>query len=210
MKKKNIAFTLAEMMLVMGIIGIVSMIALPALQSDMEQDKSVALVKKSYVDLQNASIAMITEKGPIKNWFSGNVTADAASTTTASNFVQYLSGAVLSGSSITLKNGAKLTFSMSKDMAILTDFNSKYYPNCVGTVSLDINGPKGPNTAGHDIFEFAVLSNDAIEPSGINGSGIPTVSTSAMAKNTAWVVKAGNMDYLNCSGLSWNSKRNCN
>ena len=52
--KKILAFTLAETLIVMGIIGIVSALTLPNLNSSTGEKEKVAKVKKIYRDLTDA------------------------------------------------------------------------------------------------------------------------------------------------------------
>ena len=54
MIRKTIAFTLAETLIVMGIIGIVSALTLPNLNSSTGEKEKVAKVKKIYQNLSDA------------------------------------------------------------------------------------------------------------------------------------------------------------
>ena len=63
--KKFIAFTLAETLIVMGIIGIVSALTLPNLNASTGEKEKVAKVKKIYQNLNDAYGRAQAVYGPI-------------------------------------------------------------------------------------------------------------------------------------------------
>ena len=75
--KKFIAFTLAETLIVMGIIGIVSALTLPNLNSSTGEKEKVAKVKKIYQNLNDAYGRAIAVYGPIEEWFVNDSTREA-------------------------------------------------------------------------------------------------------------------------------------
>lgn len=89
--------------------------------------------------------------------------------------------------------------------------------NSCGDLSIDLNGSKGPNAVGRDIFFFGITKN-GIKPLGYKGdTGRPfeqyCVHGQEGAYNgygcTAWVIYNENMDYLHCDGLGWGKKNRC-
>ena len=66
--KKTLAFTLAETLIVMGIIGIVSALTLPNLNSSTGEKEKIAKVKKIYRDLDDAVTRAQAVYGPIETW----------------------------------------------------------------------------------------------------------------------------------------------
>ena len=77
-----------------------------------------------------------------------------------------------------------------------------------GDVTIDVNGDKGPNIYGKDIFLF-ILAKEGFYPSGSkNIKAFPAFCNrnASRAQNgygcAAWVVMNGNMDYLHKDGLS--------
>ena len=68
--KKFFAFTLAETLIVMGIIGIVSALTLPNLNSSTGEKEKVAKVKKIYQNLNDAVGRAIAVYGPLDEWKS--------------------------------------------------------------------------------------------------------------------------------------------
>ena len=98
-----------------------------------------------------------------------------------------------------------------------------------GALSVDINGFKGPNSAGEDLFTFTITKN-GIYPYGTKTSMMKEKleDGTIVTKNAfprmcnrkdcyvnceacaAWVMYNENMDYLHCDDLSWNGKHKCN
>lgn len=95
---------------------------------------------------------------------------------------------------------------------------SAAFQNICGEFFIDLNGRKGPNATGKDIFIFYYNKFGNFTPVGnaqdthfsfdgycnktkqdnLNGYGC-----------TAWIMYNENMDYLHCDDLSWNGKRKC-
>ena len=67
--KRFFAFTLADTLIVMGIIGIVSALTLPHLNSSTGEKEKVAKVKKLYSNLNDAYGRAVVTYGPFKSWF---------------------------------------------------------------------------------------------------------------------------------------------
>ncbi len=65
---KTIAFTLAETLIVMGIIGVVAALTLPNLNSSTGDKEKVAKVKKVYSNLNDAMGRAIVVYGPYNTW----------------------------------------------------------------------------------------------------------------------------------------------
>ena len=86
-----------------------------------------------------------------------------------------------------------------------------------GVIYVDIDGPKGANTAGKDFFHFYVTSTGIYPRGGKNtdeGKDNYALKTYCFATGmacTGWVIETGNMDYLkanegvcpNGTELSW-------
>ena len=64
-----LAFTLAETLIVMGVIGIVAALTIPNLNSSTNNMEKVAKVKKTYAQLVEAQDRATAIYGPIETWF---------------------------------------------------------------------------------------------------------------------------------------------
>ena len=79
MKKKNLAFTLAEVLIVIGIIGVVAALTLPNLNHATGDKEKVTKVKKIYSALTEAVDRAQAIYGPFDTWFKDLSTADEKS-----------------------------------------------------------------------------------------------------------------------------------
>ena len=67
-KNKNIAFTLAEVLITLVIIGIVAAITMSQVLTNMRNKGYVERMKKAYSLIQNVTIQIINEEGPPSKW----------------------------------------------------------------------------------------------------------------------------------------------
>ena len=68
------AFTLAETLIVMGVIGVVAALTLPNLNNSTGDKEKVAKVKKIYAELNDAFGRAEVAYGPINQWFVNDTT----------------------------------------------------------------------------------------------------------------------------------------
>lgn len=66
--KKTIAFTLAETLIVMGVIGIVATLTIPSLTNSTNNKDVVAKVRKAHSNLEDAFGRMIAQYGEMTEW----------------------------------------------------------------------------------------------------------------------------------------------
>lgn len=91
--------------------------------------------------------------------------------------------------------------------------NSKPLQNVCGEIIVDLNGINKPNIFGQDTYLFYITAN-GIVPAGLNDDEINSFAKGCNLINsqgygcTAWVLMNQNLDYLNCSKLSWD-KTSC-
>ena len=71
-KAKLTAFTLAETLIVMGIIGVVAALTIPNLNSSTNNKEKVTKVKKIFAQLTEAHERATVIYGPVENWFVEN------------------------------------------------------------------------------------------------------------------------------------------
>ncbi len=230
----KLGFTLAEVLITLGIIGIVAAMTMPSLIQKHQEKVTVAKLKKVYSVLSQALLQACNEYGTPDSWELAKL--GEPSVNAAPKIKQFLKVAddcgvndcenysisvghfyTLNGKlydsenynnayNLKLTDGTELSFRENiKDQII-----------CILT---DINGQQGPNTIGKDIFNFAVYNNNKFEADGIGVDPSDTSSSySYKACNpkqegwncAAWVIYNENMDYLRCADeLSWNGKHKC-
>ena len=70
---RKCAFTLAEVLITLGIIGIVSAITIPNLINKFEEKKTVSILKETYSMLSQAMIYVVNEHGIVDKWVKSNI-----------------------------------------------------------------------------------------------------------------------------------------
>lgn len=225
--KNKKAFTMAEVLMVLGIIGVVAALTLPNLKDNADEQFYVAKAAKVYSELETAfSRAQLKYGENILDW--GGMTTNNVGTVgtgVASKMKKYLEVTTDCGiglnttcwiSSTTENNSAyKLEL---KDGTTLSFYNNTGTGSFEGNLSgisrfpgrifLDLDGPKkGPNEMGVDIFAASY------GPQKIT-SGIDFLDGTERSPDSlrylAWVLKYGNEDYNRCSGLKFFGNTSCN
>lgn len=74
--KKKIAFTLAEVLITIGIIGLVAALTLPALIQKQEKLSISSSLKKFYSAMSQAIMLSESNNGPVKYWYRPNYVYD--------------------------------------------------------------------------------------------------------------------------------------
>ena len=231
---RRAAFTLAEVLITLGIIGVVAAMTMPSLIQEHREKATVAKLKKVYSNLNNAFILSISEYGSVNDWGITSAEIDnKGSDLIARRLKEFMISAKDCNSDggcfgeDTYKtlgpvserfSGAANTFSTF----ILADGTSIGIwgvgsINNYGMIIVDINGKQRPNTTGKDAFWFKITEN-SIVPLGLKGETeaynfencINPVSAYYTSRScTAWVIFNENMDYLHCKDLSWEGKTRC-
>ena len=233
------AFTLAEVLITLGIIGVVAALTLPSVINNFREKATVAKVKKFYSIISQAHLQALEEKGTPDNWNIGGFLNEEGAKNLINAWAPYLKITKICGSTRgcyknvvykDLSGNPRYNIDNTKPFAkaILADgflidtqalspaywdgYNGKVY----GAVHVDINGKSGPNTYGKDHFRFYV-TDKAIVPSGVNttltynfhNACLNNVTDMQGTACTAWVLYNENMDYLHCKDLSWTGKTKC-
>ena len=159
MKKKN-AFTLAEILITLGVIGIVAAMTLPALiQKQQKKEISVSL-KKLYSAMSQAILMSQTVNGDIENWSrSGNLTDDNPDVQNNKNYeeIKHYWDKYYAPFIKTVRTEKSTEEGLGRLKVYLPDGSSMLVWNggCMSFL-YDANGDKKPNKSGQDIFNFHV------------------------------------------------------
>ncbi|MGN0018392.1 MAG: type II secretion system protein [Candidatus Gastranaerophilaceae bacterium] len=184
--KKFLAFTLAETLMVMGIIGIVATLTIPNLNNKTNDREKVAKLKKVYAELNEAQNRAVAKYGPLPTWFV-NDTTDAARNKRyldrISKFVNVRSSYSNGGGSFKYKdlyyrsnnsnsggNDNQQLIILNNDVTIVpsvfstcNDYFWGVYEDYCGKLLVDIDTQsKGENVFGIDIFHFCVTKNGVV------------------------------------------------
>ena len=168
--KKSLAFTLAEVLVVMGIIGVVAAITIPTLSNTTNEKEIVAKVNKSASMITDSYGRARAKYGRYpKDWQFKDVlgrllenmqTTKVCASGDSSCFpmpfkaLNGLTGLRGPGTTAILADGMSIAYSNCIDYN-LTCVAVNGAPSSMGYVIVDIDGPnKGFNTVGVDIFFF--------------------------------------------------------
>jgi prepilin-type N-terminal cleavage/methylation domain-containing protein len=157
---KKFAFTLAEVLITLGIIGIVAAITIPNLITNYQKKQTATRLKKVYADLINAVRLSEIDNGSMDGWNfveKGCSSCQELYEFLETYYLPYYKGAkifkkrsdisynppdgVLSSMGLVLMDGTILAFH--------SDVPAGYI-----WIYADINGVEGPNIVGRDIFVF--------------------------------------------------------
>ena len=222
------AFTLAEVLITLTILGVVASLTIASTRQNISQRETVLKVKHTYSLLSNAyDIYLITNpqmppqsysaQGAtnVANMFlqsvqvANDVGTDPAAKRRIMHTGNYLDLHGKSGYNIyvdrntyylvVLKDGSHLWFKGIESAGHRQD-------NIVSDIFYDVNGRRGPNRRGYDMFEFNIADREII-PAGEHptyDSFAATCSNRSTGSGwgcAAWIIRNNNMDYLKCDGL---------
>ncbi|RAI11370.1 MAG: hypothetical protein DKM23_05600 [Candidatus Melainabacteria bacterium] len=236
--KKSLAFTLAETLIVMGIIGVVAALTIPNLNSSTADKEKVAKLKKVYSNLQDAFGRAEAVYGPFDEWFQADTTNSTRSSRFSERMLEFMKTSRNCGHAVNaacMKTGnftgalgdtiSSTAAPVSADnvSAILADgtsivFSKSTQGNMLGTIYVDIDGPnKGLFRHGVDLFRFYVSPDRGIyysDSTDLCSSSTPGDDDSC----ENWVLSNGNLDYLKADSsgkcpngkiLNWTTNTSC-
>lgn len=219
------AFTLAEVLITLGIIGVVSALTIPSLIQNYQEQATVGKLRKMYNTLSNAYNIITIDDDP-SGW--KNTIDEKSATEIYKKFAPHLKiikdcntqdnscfparytkkngddhGIYYSNYyKVILNDGASIMFRAGGDST------KKFYAN----IFYDIKGDAKPNRWGHDLFEFLIIGNKLLPGGSLKNQEEEDQCLSSNANGYAcakWAIEKGNLDYLHCDNLTWNGKDKC-
>lgn len=202
---KNFGFTLAEVLITLGIIGVVAALTLPTVNQKLEDQRNMAALKKAYSVLQQATNLAISEHENPVYWGMQDNNTD--SITEMYNYykpyfnmmrecpnkpgcwaypTKNLNGTVYWSAhntawyqyTFTLANGTNILMDIYEPTTIRNGFGNNVNMDCL-IFWVDINADKLPNTIGRDIFAF-VVTERGLQPAGLDSTA------SCTPEGTGW------------------------
>ncbi len=197
---KHFAFTLAEVLITLGIIGIVAALTIPNLIASYQKKQTVVKLKKVYAVLNQIARNSSDENGDaasfltshtdineniIKEFFEKYWFSHLNAPTIIDNRKNYIMYKYLNGephgySVYTGYDAGKAFFSTMDGVSYFVmimknvkDENNQYklIYHATEDVYVDLNGTKPPNTIGRDVFAFQInLEDNNASPMGSNTS----------------------------------------
>ena len=226
--KKIFAFTLAETLIVMGVIGIVSALTLPNLNSSTGEKEKIAKVKKLYQNFTDAAGRAQAVYGPFDEWIINDTTAAAQATRFGERLTEFMKvskncGLEANKGCLSSRDVLSITGSKSSGSPFM-DSNSSVYKFIladgtsvsisggqistagIGTINFDIDGPnKGNNQSGVDLFKIEITDNAVRYVGSMSGCLTPALGIRggfASAFAVFWIMNYDNMDYLKLDNSS--------
>lgn len=233
MKKINHrAFTLAEILITLGIIGIVAAMTLPNLISNHKAKVIASKLKKLQSTFAQAMLMAENEYGPLDSWGLVMDTKESAEMF-GKRITPYLKLIDNCGTDACESYTGEWHFLKGNQDTDIASFHMDiFYKLRLSDGSelfirpgdemcgffIDTNGKKAPNIMGKDIFYLDVFSKGKVIPPGIGenpktSGGYPYCNpkTGEGWYCAAWIMYKENMDYLKCADkLEWDGKTKCN
>ena len=146
------AFTLAEVLITLGIIGVVAAMTMPSLMQNYKRQQATARIKKFVSVINQALISAENDLGPREDWVIGEMdNSDSAYNFLNTYIKPYIKSADIEKRTLFGMNMATLRFVDGSQMSVKV--------GACYDIWYDINGEKGPNEKGRDIFVFILCKN---------------------------------------------------
>ena len=234
---KKCAFTLAEVLITLGIIGVVAAITLSIVINNHKEKVTVTRLKHAYSILSQAFNRIVPEDGTPDEWGMTGMNSQSH-VIMANKFVPYfkiIENCVGKSDTFVKNNCTKVFYSKNAYSSfviqngttiVFRNYNeactSKYgsVKDVCGEIIVDTNGVSFPNKPGVDVFVFYIYKNGII-PKGTKGDFLtfkrmcditnsnPISGFTQMTACAAWVIYNENLDYLHCNDLNWDVKIRC-
>ena len=175
------AFTLAEVLITLGIIGVVASLTLPSVITKYQKKQTLTQVKKAYSTLGQIAQRAVADNGPILSTASERFTAEEYREIFNTYWLPYLKDidifpegeciklnndnceymnmdkrGFLYGEVLTNVDNGQIFFSTTDGMTYFIKIMDELPGYTRNWVFVDINGIKSPNRLGRDVFAFEV------------------------------------------------------
>ena len=188
------AFTLAEVLVTLGIIGVVSAMTVPTLMQNYQRQSYVTQLHKTYNEFSQALLRYQTDRNALNLTEAGLNSQEACNNlmTTYFKTVQTCTDSLTPCFANSYKSlqGGTIAFDTytSYVLASGTSVRFMYHQvggtNKVANITVDINGKKGPNILGRDLFWMALYSDGTIDDFDYTNSAPLSESLRDAAYNT--------------------------
>lgn len=189
---KRIGFTLAEVLITLGIIGVVAAITIPTLNNQIQNMQLKTALKKTYSSLSQAHAMIVNDNG---GTFKGLCSTDACITTLFKEKMKVIkdcpiasslgncfaahqswlgadqsgeaasdieSFVIADGASIGVWGAPTVSVDCSDTRVVINSLNA----SCA-VIQVDVNGLKPPNKQGEDIYYIHVLADRLLPFGGV-------------------------------------------
>ena len=211
------AFTLAEVLITLVIIGVIAAITVPTLITKYQKEQTVTRLKKAYSALSQTAVRAIADNGPMSTWEVGESNSEDAKKFLNKYMIPYLS-IMKEPTTYTEGNWDRNYSYLNNQQAAYNTNHVRFYLNDGTSITaqinknsdetsvrlmlrVDINGDKKPNKVGRDIFflDYYIKNN--------NSSYIGRVRPEGLSRNRNNIINSANWGCRKdlrgsfCSGL---------
>lgn len=173
------AFTLAEVLITLGIIGVIAAMTIPSLMNQIQDRQLKEAAKAAYSKASQAVQQMkLDEGGSLNSYFGANGTSFQPA------FIKYfkiaqdcgLSNCVNTAIYTSLTGDTTDTSKINMGQFITTDgmfWGIGNWSSPPLYITVDVNGyGKGPNIYGRDVFMFQISNNNNVLPMGADNTAL--------------------------------------
>ncbi|MBR1753545.1 type II secretion system protein, partial [bacterium] len=219
-------FTLAEVLITLGIIGVVAALTIPTLMQKIDDRETVSKVKKFHSAFSQAYALAVAEHGTVDKWglVNSEVVTDengksvhtSVSSQNSDKFFQIILPYFnkISYSDKSSENSSNDDYMILSDGTFIQSVwlqpekcaaNPLIY-NC-GDIYFRTDKKRYDDK--RNLYNFTMY-RDKIVPTGFSKSqNDMCLNNTDLTKCTAWVLTYENRDYLKCNDLDWNTKTKC-
>lgn len=159
---KNTGFTLAEVLITIGIIGVVAALTLPALIAKHDKHVTVTSLRKFHSTLSQAKLRSEADNGEMTYW---SFPEDKTKESYEKFFDQYFRPYLSIINQCTSADNCKSLDTLMPVYTTSDGMQFEFAPNSKASILsgayvyiiVDINGNKGPNKQGRDIFYMDIF-----------------------------------------------------
>lgn len=148
-------FTLAEILITLGVIGIVAALTMPTLLQNTKKSEATARLKKFISLINQALIRAESDYGMREDWIIGEMNNSDSALAFLNKYIKpYVQSNEIEKRTLFNMNMATLRFVDGSQMSV--KIGSCY------DIYYDINGEKAPNELGRDIYAFIMCKKRGI------------------------------------------------
>ena len=184
-------FTLAEVLVTLGIIGVVSAMTVPTLMQNYQRKSYVTQLHKVYNEITQAALQYQTDRNALNLKEAGLISQDAVNNFITTYFKSVSTCDTLNGcfadsykklSGVDAGIGQSKSYVLPSGAVLRPIYNAK--GESIISFLVDVNGKQGPNIAGRDLFIMCLYNNGIVDDASYNidedgnyenFSGTPTV-----------------------------------
>ena len=171
---RKTAFTLAEVLVTLGIIGVVSAMTVPTLMQNYQRQSYVTQLHKTYNEFSQAILRFQTDRNAVNLTEAGLTSQEVCNNLMTSYFktTQTCENSLtpcFADSYKTLQGGT-IDFDINTSYVLASGASVRFMYaqvgngiNKIANITVDVNGKKGPNILGRDLFWMALYNDGVID-----------------------------------------------